>query len=205
MALQRPTDTGLTDLFAGPDGKGLAVLRQARIVLLRDQRAQDRSVVLIQDRPEPAAMRLGHAAPVPTQLAQPTPNRAFRDLKASGDGRLALVANFTRPQNTLAQIRRIGASHGRASRQPSSPPFQQIGASFIPFFHSQPALRRQEELFPSCVYYGRTERTRDRWGAFLARYRDEAAARSAAATKIHRVGGIPPHPRMVLLPPPNRT
>src|SRR5690349_25096211 len=45
-------------------------------------------------------------------------------------------------------------------------------------------LRRQEELFLFCVYYGRTERTRDRWGAFLARYRDEAVARSAAATKI---------------------
>src|SRR4051812_13174585 len=42
-------------------------------------------------------------------------------------------------------------------------------------------LRRQEELFPSCVYYRRTERTQDRWGAFLARYRDEAVARSAAA------------------------
>ena len=27
-------------------------------------------------------------------------------------------------------------------------------------------LRHQEELFPFCVYYGRTERTRDRWGAF---------------------------------------
>src|SRR5688572_12653716 len=45
-------------------------------------------------------------------------------------------------------------------------------------------LRHQEELFPSCVYYGRTERTRDRWGVSLARYRDEAVARSEAATKI---------------------
>jgi hypothetical protein len=37
-------------------------------------------------------MRLGFAAPVPTQLAQPTPDRALRDLKAPGDGRLALFA-----------------------------------------------------------------------------------------------------------------
>ena len=43
-----------------------------------------------------------------TQLPQPTPDRAFRDLKAPGDGRLALVATLTRPQNTLAQICRIG-------------------------------------------------------------------------------------------------
>src|SRR5689334_2649870 len=85
-------------------------------------------------------MRLGFAAPVPTQLTQPTPDRAFGDLKALGNGRLALLANLTRPQNTLAQIRRIGTPHGRASRQSSKPPFQQIGASFIPFFHSQTAL-----------------------------------------------------------------
>src|SRR4051812_49691677 len=100
-------------------------------------------------------MRLGRAAPVPTQLAQPTPNRAFGDLKAPGDGRLALLANPTRPQNTLAQIRRIGTSHGRASRQPSSPPFQQIGASFIPFFHSQTALAvqtsEQRRNAPTCL------------------------------------------------------
>src|SRR5688500_15617301 len=90
-------------------------------------------------------MRPGFAAAVPTQLLQPTPDRALRDLKAPGDGRRALRANLTRPQNTLAQIRRIGATHGRASHQPSSPPFQQISVSFIPFFHSQTALEPTQE------------------------------------------------------------
>jgi hypothetical protein len=140
VAPQRPTNTRPTDLFAGPGGKGLGVFRQGRIVPLRDQRAQYRAIILIQDRPETATMRLGFAAPVLTQLPQPTPDRAFGDLKAPGNGPLALLANLTRPQNTLAQIRRIGATHGRASRQLSRPPFQQIGASFIPFFHSQIAL-----------------------------------------------------------------
>src|ERR671910_1172064 len=77
-------------------------------------------------------MRLGFAAPIPTQLPQPTPHRAFGDLKATGDGRLALRATLTRPQNTLAQIRRIGATHGRASRQPSSPPFSTEGRLLYP-------------------------------------------------------------------------
>ena len=140
MAPQRPTNTGFTDLFAGSGGKGLGVFRQGRIVPLRDQRAQYRAIILIQDRPKPAAMRLGFAAPVLTQLPQPTLDRAFGDFKAPGDGRLALRATLTRPQNTLAQIRRIGATQGRASRQSSRSPFQQIGASFIPFFHSQTAL-----------------------------------------------------------------
>ena len=45
-------------------------------------------------------------------------------------------------------------------------------------------LRRQEELFPFCVYYGRIERTRDRWGAFLARYRDEPGAQQQS---FHRI------------------
>jgi hypothetical protein len=113
VALQRPANTGFTDLFAGLGNKGPGVFRQGRIVLRRDQRAQDRAIILIQDRPETAAVRPGFAAPVLTQLPQPTPDRAFRDLKAPGDGRLALVANLTRPQNTLTQIRRIGA--GRVS------------------------------------------------------------------------------------------
>src|SRR3954467_9602831 len=45
-------------------------------------------------------------------------------------------------------------------------------------------LRHQEELFPFCVYYGRTERTRDKWGAFLARYRDEPGAQQQS---FHRI------------------
>jgi hypothetical protein len=88
MAPQRPTNTRLTDLFASPGGKGLGVLRQGRIVLRRDQRAQDRAIILIQDRPKPAAMRLGGAASVMMELPQPTPNRTVGDLKAPGDGRL---------------------------------------------------------------------------------------------------------------------
>src|SRR3712207_2915955 len=115
MAPQRSAHTGFTDLSACYSGKGLGAFRQGGIVLRRDQRAQYRAVILIQDRRKPAAMRLGFAAPVPTQLPQPTPHRALRDLIAPGDGRLALVAALTRPQNTLAQIRRIGASHGRVS------------------------------------------------------------------------------------------
>src|SRR3982750_1240910 len=107
MAPQRATHTGFTDLFAGSGGKGLGVFRQGGIVLRRDQRAQYRAVILIQDRRKPAAMRLGFAPPAPTQLPQPAPDRALRDLKAPGDGRLALRATLTRPQNTLAQICRI--------------------------------------------------------------------------------------------------
>jgi hypothetical protein len=97
VALQRPANTGFTDLFAGLGNKGPGVFRQGRIVLRRDQRAQDRAIILIQDRPKPAAMRLGGAASVMMELPQPTPNRTVGDLKAPGDGRLALVANLTSP------------------------------------------------------------------------------------------------------------
>jgi hypothetical protein len=140
VALQRPTHTGFTDLFTGPGGKGPGVFCQGCIVLRRDQRAQDRTILLIQDRPKPAAMRLGGAAPVLTQLSQPTPNGTFGNLKAPGEGRLALEAHLTRPQHTLAQIRRIGPPHGRFSLQLTRPPVPQNDASFILFFHSQLAL-----------------------------------------------------------------
>src|SRR5215207_9683275 len=47
VALQRPANTGFTDLFAGLGNKGLGVFRQGGIVLRRDQRAQYRAIILI--------------------------------------------------------------------------------------------------------------------------------------------------------------
>jgi hypothetical protein len=48
-------------------------------------------------------------------------------------------------------------------------------------------------------YCGRIERSRDKAAASPGKCRGAGAARNAATTRSHRVGGIPPHQRMVLL------
>ena len=73
------------------------------------------------------------------------------------------------------------------------------------FRQPAPQSRSRAKPFPVCGHCERTGRSRERAAASPAKCRDVAAARIAEATRSRRVGGIPPHQRMVLLPPPNRT
>ncbi len=85
-------------------------------------------------------MRLRLSASLLVQLMQPTPHRAFGNLEAPRDRRLARLASLTRPQDALPQVGRIGPPHDPTSRQSITPPRQQTSASFIPFFHSLTAV-----------------------------------------------------------------
>ena len=74
---------------------------------------------------------------------------------------------------------------GRASLRSTSPPLQQKGVPFIPFFHSQPALAQQFDIHPSQITQWKAQLLDGAAGVFGSETRGDSQGPAVDLTVLH--------------------